>query len=103
LFYIAYGGKTYAYQIFAREVVPPSQVSVIYDTKGKQATATLITCDPPGISTNRLVLWGEQISPSPTTNVNPEPASTDLGEPAELAGNGPTLWSQFVDKLTFWD
>jgi LPXTG-site transpeptidase (sortase) family protein len=58
LFYITYNGKTYAYRVFAREVVPPSDVGVINETQGKQATAELITCDPPGISTNRLVVWG---------------------------------------------
>jgi len=103
LFYITYGGKTYAYQIFAREVVPPSQVSVIHDTKGKQATATLITCDPPGLSTNRLVLWGEQISPNPSTNTAPEPTETVTDQPTELTGNGPSLWSNFVEWMKFWD
>jgi len=102
LFYVTYGGKTYAYRIFEREIVPPSDVGVINDTKGKQATVTLITCDPPGISTNRLVLWGEQISPSPSTNTA-APASTVTGQPAALADNGPTLWSRFVNWLEFWN
>jgi len=102
LFYITYGGKTYAYRIFAREIVPPTDVGVINDTKGKQATATLITCDPPGISTNRLVLWGEQISPNPTTNTN-APTTTVAGQPAQLADNGPTLWNRFVNWVEFWN
>jgi len=102
LFYITYGGKTYAYRVFAREVVPPSAVSVLNDTKGKQATATLITCDPPGISTNRLVVWGEQISPNITTNTTADPAVTTTAAPTQIAGNGPTLWSRFVGWLEFW-
>lgn len=102
LFYITYGGKTYAYRIFEREIVPPSDVGVINDTRGKQATAALITCDPPGISTNRLVVWGEQISPSPSTNAN-APASTITGQPAQIADNGPTLWSRFVNWVEFWN
>jgi len=102
-FYITYGGKTYAYQIFAREIVPPSDVGVINDTKGKQATATLITCDPPGVSTNRLVLWGEQISPAVNTNTSPTPTTTVAAAPTSLAGNGPTLWSKFVGALEFWN
>ena len=101
LFYITYSGKTYAYRIFARQVVPPSDVAVINDTKGKQATAELITCDPPGISTNRLVLWGEQISPSPSTN-SAAPAPTATTQPTQLADNGPTLFNQFVNWLEFW-
>jgi LPXTG-site transpeptidase (sortase) family protein len=102
LFYITYGGKTYAYRIFAREVVPPTAVSIISDTKGKQATAALITCDPPGLSTNRLVLWGEQISPSPTTNTAAAPTAVNA-QPEALTDNGPTLWSQFVNWAEFWN
>lgn len=101
LFYITYGGKTYAYRIFEREVVPPSAVSVINDTKGKQATATLITCDPPGISTNRLVLWGEQISPDPAQNTVATTTPT-TSEPTALASNGPTLWTQMIRTIEFW-
>lgn len=101
IFYITYQGKRYVYQVFAKEVVPPSQVSVLNDTKGRQATAVLITCDPPGFSTNRLVVWGEQISPSPVTN-----SAATVGDasqqPAELASKGPSAWSRFINSLQFW-
>jgi LPXTG-site transpeptidase (sortase) family protein len=102
LFYINYNGKTYAYRIFDRQIVPPSDVAVINDTRGKQATATLITCDPPGISTNRLVIWGEQISPAPATNTTPAAPTATAGTPAQLSSNGPTLWSRFVRTIEFW-
>lgn len=92
VFYITYNGKVYAYQVFAREIVPPTQVSVLNDTKGKQATAVLITCDPPGFSTNRLVVWGEQISPSITSNTAPTPSSQLA--PEVITSNGPTLWTR---------
>ncbi len=101
LFYITYGGKTYAYRIFEKEIVPPSAVGVINDTKGKQATATLITCDPPGISTNRLVLWGEQISPDPAQNTA-APTTATSSTPTALASNGPTLWTQMIRAIEFW-
>jgi len=101
VFYITYQGKVYAYQVFAREVVKPSQVSVISDTKGKQATATLITCDPPGISTNRLVVWGEQISPSVATNTTPASTNSSL-VPTEITGKGDSAWTRFVRVLQFW-
>lgn len=102
VFYITYNGTVYAYQVFAREIVPPNQVSVLYDTKGKTATATLITCDPPGTSNNRLVVWGEQISPSPSGNTAAQPAANTT-QPSQLASNGPSLWSRFVDTLEFWN
>jgi len=101
LFYINYQGKTYAYRIFDKQIVPPSDVSVITDTRGKQATAELITCDPPGISTNRLVVWGEQISPNPATNTTATPSTVE-GSPSQIAGNGPTLWNRFVNAIEFW-
>jgi LPXTG-site transpeptidase (sortase) family protein len=101
LFYITYNGTTYAYRIFDREVVPPSDVSVINETQGKQATAELITCDPPGISTNRLVVWGEQISPAITGNSTATTTAVQ-GQPTAIAGNGPTLWDQFVSWVEFW-
>jgi LPXTG-site transpeptidase (sortase) family protein len=103
LFYITYGGKTYAYRIFDREVVPPTAVSVINDTRGKQATAELITCDPPGISTNRLVVWGEQISPDPSSNTAAAAPSPNVAQPKELTSNGPTLLNQVVNWLEFWN
>ena len=101
VFYLTYQGKVYAYQVFAREIVPPTQVSVLNDTKGKQATAVLITCDPPGFSTNRLVVWGEQISPSPATNTTPATA-TELAPPDQITSNGPTLWTRMVRAIEFW-
>lgn len=101
IFYITYNGKIYAYQVFAREIVPPTQVSVLGDTKGKQATATLITCDPPGFSTNRLVVWGEQISPNPATNTTAAPSATTA--PAEITSNGPTLWTRLWRDIEFWN
>ncbi len=101
IFYITHQGKRYVYQVFAKEIVPPTQVSVLNDTKGRQATAVLITCDPPGLSTNRLVVWGEQISPSPVTNT--AAASPDQNQqPAELTSKGPSAWERFTRSLQFW-
>lgn len=101
IFYITYQGKRYVYQVFAKEIVPPTQVSVLTDTKGRQATAVLITCDPPGFSTNRLVVWGEQISPNPVTN-SAGVASDQALQPTELASKGPSAWTQFIRSLQFW-
>ena len=101
LFYITYNGTTYAYRVFDREVVPPSDVSVINETQGMQATAELITCDPPGISTNRLVVWGQQISPAVSANTN-STTRTLTSSPSAIAGNGPTLWDQLLSWLEFW-
>jgi LPXTG-site transpeptidase (sortase) family protein len=96
IFYLTRGGKIYTYRVFSKKVVSPSQVSVLNNVPGKTATATLITCDPPGTSTNRLVVWGEQISPSPTGATTPTtPPVTNTDQLEELPSDGPTLWSRF--------
>lgn len=95
-FYLTYNGQVYAYQVFSRQIVPPSDVGVLGNVPGKTATATLITCDPPGTSINRLVVVGEQISPSPSGNTAPAtPTVSAATQPTALPGNGPTLWSRF--------
>lgn len=103
-FYIAYNGKYYVYKVFAKEIVPPTQVSVLDDTKGKQATAILVTCNPPGFNVNRLVVWGEQISPSLTSNTQKAPVNTaQQVKPPSISSNNTRLWDQMLDKLTFWN
>ncbi len=99
-FIVQKDGKRYVYKVFNKKVVPPSQVSVLHDTHGKTATFSLITCDPPGTSTNRLVVTGEQITPSPSSNkastAKPESADEQL---TELPSNSPSLWSRITNWL----
>lgn len=97
-FMLEYKGTRYVYKVFKKEVVAPTDLSVL-GSQGKTATATLITCDPPGTSINRLVVVGEQISPSPTSNVaSTVKQETAKKEPAKLPSNSPSLWS----RLTSW-
>jgi sortase A len=93
-FYIQKDGKRYTYQVYKKQVVAPSNVGVLTNTE-KAATATLITCDPPGTSTNRLVVVGEQISPDPAQNSASVAQATVAAKSAAIPGNGPTLWSRF--------
>jgi sortase A len=96
-FYLTYQQKVYVYQVINTQVVPPSDVSVLNDTEGHTATATLITCDPPGTSINRLVVTGIQISPDPSTNT--AATYTSVASPTELADNGPSLWSRLWNDV----
>ncbi len=97
-FYLTYSGKVYAYQVFQRQIVDPSDVSVLDNVPGKIATAALITCDPPGTSLHRLVVWGEQVSPNPSDNTAGSNTSTSISNSTQLPSNGPSLWS----RLTSW-
>jgi len=97
-FYITSEGKTYIYKVTSKAIVKPTDVFVLDDVPGKTATATLITCDPPGTSLNRLIVIGEQISPDPAGNiasVNSSSAdNTTATTKTVLPGNGPTLWTR---------
>lgn len=95
LFYLTKGGKRYTYRVYKKTIVDPSEVSVL-GSAGKTATATLITCDPPGTTLKRLVVIGEQINPSPTTNKNSTASSTDK-RPTVLPSNAPSLWQRLIN------
>lgn len=88
--------KRYVYRVYKKEIVKPTDTSVLGSTD-KASTVTLITCDPPGTSINRLIIVGEQISPDPTTNVA-STAKPESKQPSIVPGNSPTLWS----RLTGW-
>ena len=86
------------YKVYDKKIVKPEEVSVLSNTD-KTATFTLITCDPPGTSINRLVVWGEQITPNPSSNV----ASTtnkSASAPKVLPSNAPSLWQRFWDWIS---
>lgn len=95
-FYLTYNHKVYVYKVISRKIVDPSDVGVLNAVAGQTATATLITCDPPGTSLHRLVVVGQQISPDPSGNTAATASSYTGAQPTALAGNGPTLWSRFI-------
>jgi LPXTG-site transpeptidase (sortase) family protein len=97
IFYITYNGKAYAYKVFQKKIVEPTEIGVLNPVADKPATATLITCDPPGTSLHRLVVWGEQITPDPTGN-STAPVQQTASVPAQLPSNSPSLWH----RITGW-
>lgn len=99
-FYLQKDGKRYTYKVYERKIVKPTDVSVL-GPRDKTATATLITCDPPGTSTNRLVVVGEQISPDPGSNSAQIAQNTQATKIATIPGNSPTLWSRLTGWLSF--
>lgn len=96
-FYLNYNNQRYVYKIYSKKIVKPNEVSVLGPAE-RPNSATLITCDPPGQSTNRLVLVGEQISPDPKSNVaSTAPASTE--QTAIVPGNSISLFQRFFGWL----
>mgnify|MGYP000315356451 CR=1 FL=1 len=92
-------GKRYVYKVFDKKIVKPTDVSVLGAIPGKPATMTLITCDPPGTSLNRLVVVAEQISPDPSSNIARK-TPNQVPAPETLPSNAPTLWSRIFSFLS---
>lgn len=89
--------KRYVYKVYKKDIVKPTDISVLGKTE-KSSTVTLITCDPPGTSINRLIIVGEQISPDPAVNLA-STAKTVATQPTIVPGNSPTLWSRLKSWL----
>ncbi|HTE58403.1 MAG TPA: sortase [Verrucomicrobiae bacterium] len=98
-FMIQKDSKRYIYRIFEKKVVKPTEVAVLGKTT-KAATFTLITCDPPGTSINRLVVIGEQISPDPASNIASTIPQDEATQPQELPSNSPSLWQRITSWFT---
>jgi sortase A len=98
LFYINYNGVRYSYRVFEKKIVKPTDTWILAATD-KPATASLITCDPPGTSLNRLVVFGEQISPDPVQNTASTAVAADQ-QPTIVPGNAPSLWQRITDLFT---
>ncbi len=97
-FMIDYKSKRYVYKVFDTKIVKPEEVDVL-TTTDKTASFSLITCDPPGTSINRLVVSGEQISPDPASN-SASTADKNTPPPKILPSNAPSLWQRFKDWIT---
>lgn len=61
LFYIRVGNKTLAYQIYKIEIVKKEEAPDVLGIEEGKDLATLITCTPYGINTQRLILTGKRV------------------------------------------
>lgn len=97
-FFLQKDGQRYTYEVYQKKVVKPDDTSVL-GPADRPATATLITCDPPGTSVNRLVVTGEQISPNPSGN-RPSAGSSQLATQTKvIPSNAQSLWSRLWSLL----
>jgi sortase A len=95
VFFLTKDGVRYSYKIYDKKIVKPTDLGVLNATS-KPATATLITCDPPGTSLNRLVVVGEQINPDPKNN-KPSTVAQSNEQLTVIPSNSPSLWHRFVN------
>ena len=92
-FIVQKDGKRYVYKVYNKYVTTPDDVSVLQ--KGdKESMMTLITCDPPGTSSNRLIVQAEQIFPDPKTNKASSVDQSVISQPQELPSNSQSLWDR---------
>lgn len=88
-------GTRYIYKVYETRVVGPTDLSVLDPDPERPSIATLITCDPPGTSINRLVVFGEQISPDPSQNTESDvPPPSEVPQPEQLPSDAPSLWGR---------
>lgn len=96
-FMLTRNSKMYVYKVYDKKVVRPDEFWILDSQAGRRATATLVTCDPPGTTLNRLAVFAEQISPDPAGNI--ASTATQITPPEDhLPGDAPSLWS----RITSW-
>ncbi|HSE61153.1 MAG TPA: sortase [Candidatus Saccharimonadales bacterium] len=95
-FYLNYQSKRYIYKVTETKVIKPTEVSALQIGNSKPM-ATLVTCTPPGTALNRLVIFGEQISPDPSGTTPAQQPAASQPTNATIPGNEPSwldnLWS----------
>jgi sortase A len=97
LFYMHYQGKRYVYKVAQKKIIKPTEWKILQENNGKP-NVVLVTCTPTGTALNRLLVYGEQISPDPGTAVA-KPSDAQETNPAEIPGNSPTFFERLGDIL----
>lgn len=97
LFYMHYQGKRYVYKVSQKKIIKPTEWKVLQENNGKP-NVILVTCTPTGTALNRLLVYGEQISPDPSSAAA-KPSDAQETNPAEIPGNSPTFFERLGDIL----
>lgn len=99
LIYVNYNSTRYTYQVIKKEVVEPTDVAALVVETNKPLI-TLVTCTPLGTSRYRLLVTGEQISPSYEGAKEPESAPATGQEEESLPANEPSFFENIWNFLT---
>lgn len=98
-FFVNKDGKRYVYKVYNKFVTSPKDTSVLDAPKDRKAIMTLITCDPPGLSVNRLIIQAEQIFPAVSKNKESSVDQTSEPVPEVLPSNSESLWHRLTHSL----
>lgn len=91
LFYIDYEGVRYGYEVMEKKIISPTDLQQL-NMGENEPFATLVTCDPPGTATNRLLVVARQISPNPNTATVTKTSETN--DTDNIPGSPPTLFER---------
>ena len=92
LFYLDYQGVRYTYRVTRSQIVNANQIDALAIGDDKPY-ATLITCDPPGTSLHRLLVFADQISPDPNAATTTQ-TTTPAKATGTIVGTPPTLFER---------
>ena len=100
LIYVNYNSVRYTYRVIKKEVIEPSNVAALVVNTDKPLI-TLVTCTPLGTSRYRLLVTGEQISPS-TDGAEEAEQYTPVndGNEENLPSNEPSFFERIWNFLT---
>ena len=99
LIYVNYNSVRYTYKVTKKGVVEPSNVASLKGVTDKPIL-TLVTCTPLGTSRYRLLVTGEQISPSYEGATEAPTADITVDEGTEMPANEPGFFEGIWNWLT---
>ncbi|GAA0423289.1 class C sortase [Leifsonia naganoensis] len=77
-------GETLTYKVSSIKIVDPDQTKTLNPVQGRDLV-TLVTCTPIGINSQRILVTGERVTPTPATAVS--------GATQEARGPGVPWWA----------
>ncbi|MEO8906808.1 MAG: class C sortase [Microbacteriaceae bacterium] len=80
-------GEVLTYQVNSTKVVQPDQTQSLYPQPGKDLV-TLVTCTPLGINSERILVTGERILPTPPKDVASADKKSEIAFPWWMVGLG---------------
>ena len=99
LIYVNYNSTRYTYKVTKKQVVDPSNVAAL-TVETDKPLITLVTCTPLGTSRYRLLVTGEQISPSyDDAKKEDSDAITNIDEGVEMPANEPSFFERIINRI----
>lgn len=99
LIYVNYNSVRYTYKVVQKQVIEPTNVAALV-VQTDRPLITLVTCTPLGSSRYRLLVTGEQISPSYEGASTGTSDTVTIDEPEELPSNEPSFFEGIWNWLT---